>query len=211
MIGICRQAQKARDWGPLSEADVADAIQLAKQAIELGKDDPDTLWMAAHCLSALAGEHAVAVGAIRRALTLNPNCAHAWMARGLVSAFSEPDAALQSFQRAMRLSPLDPLTYIFTAGMAFAHSTAGRYEEAIEWADRSLYEQPRFTAALRIKVALCIHLDRVEEARQWLERLLHQQPGMTIAGLRSYAARFTAPEFLTWYLDSLRKAGLPEE
>jgi len=31
---------------------------------------------------------------------------------------------------------------MFTTGVAMAHSAAGRYEQAAQWADRSLREQP---------------------------------------------------------------------
>jgi Flp pilus assembly protein TadD len=55
---------------------------LARRALEAGKDDPDALWMAGHTLALFAGESAVAAAATDRALVLNPNSAHAWMARG---------------------------------------------------------------------------------------------------------------------------------
>jgi adenylate cyclase len=87
----------------------------------------------------------------------------------------------------------------------------GRYEEAIEWADRSLHEQARFPMALRIRVASCAHLGRLPEARQWLARLLEVDPGLTISGLKAYAAMFLPVETVAVYLEDLRKAGLPEE
>src|SRR5712691_11197356 len=104
------------------------------------------------------------------------------MARGYVSYFqNRPGPAIDAFERAMRLSPLDPLGYLFTCGLAFAHVIAGRYEEAMEWADRSLRELPRFRTAVNMKVILCAHLGRIEEAREWLGRLLEIVPGLTIA------------------------------
>jgi hypothetical protein len=60
---------------------------------------------------------------------LNPNSAHAWMARGFVSyCQNRPSPAIEAFERAMRLSPLDPQIHLFTCGLAFAHIAAGRYE-----------------------------------------------------------------------------------
>ena len=44
--------------------------------------------------------------------------------------------------RGRGLSPLDPLTYFASTGMAFAHAFAGRYDEAISWATKALHEQP---------------------------------------------------------------------
>jgi adenylate cyclase len=97
--------------------------------------------MAGHVILLFGGDHAGAASVIDRALMLNPNSAHAWMARGAVSYFqNRPGPAIEGFERAMRLSPLDPLGYLFTCGLAFGHTIARRYEEAMEWVDRSLRE-----------------------------------------------------------------------
>jgi adenylate cyclase len=109
----------------------------------------------------------------------------------------------------MRLSPLDPLGYMFTGVLALAHFSAGRYEDAIEWAERSLREQPRYMAALSTKGASCAHLGRIEEARDCLRQRLELQPGLTIAKYKP-VVRFLAPEIRALYVDGLRKAGLPE-
>jgi adenylate cyclase len=119
---------------------------------------------------------------------------------------------MEAFERAMRLSPLDPQIHLFTCGMAFAHIAAGRYEDAMEWVDRSLHELPRYRASMYVKVALCAHLGRLEEARDRLCRLQQMLPGLTIAW---YKARFgtgwLAPQIAAFYVEGLRKAGLPEE
>jgi hypothetical protein len=88
---------------------------------------------------------------------------------------------------------------------------AGRYEEAMDWVDRSLQEMPRYTAAIRVKVVLCTYLGRIDEARDWVGRLLDLQPGFTVTEMRAYATRFLAPEVLQIYTEGLRKAGLPEK
>jgi tetratricopeptide (TPR) repeat protein len=213
MIGWCRMFQRVQGWGPGSDAEVAEAVCLARQAIEAGKDDPDALWMAANSVSVFAGEHTTAASAIDRALTLNANSAHAWMISAYLSnRRNRPGPAIEAFQRAMRLSPLDPLNYIFSAGISFAHLAAGRYDEAVEWADRSLHEQPRYSPAMRYKVISLAHLGRLDDARRWLNRLLELQPGLTIAKDKAmYGATMFPPEVLAVFLDGLRKAGMPEE
>src|SRR5436189_537672 len=113
--------------------------------------------MAGWTLSLFTGEHAAGARIIERALGLNPNSAHAWMASGFVSCRrGQADAAMEAFQRAMRLSPLDPLTRGFTAGLAVAHLVARRYQEAVKWADRSLAAQPDYRPALRVKTAALV-------------------------------------------------------
>ena len=76
--------------------------------------------------------------------------------------------------------------------LAFAHLAARRFEEAIEWADRALHEQPRFIVAIRAKI--------VANARDRFQ----------IAEWRAFAAPLFAPEFLELYLTGMRLAGLPE-
>jgi cytochrome c-type biogenesis protein CcmH/NrfG len=77
--------------------------------------------MAAFTLFYFAGERAIAATAIDRALALNPNSAHAWMVRGYVS-LPESAAAIEAFERAIRLNPLDRLERGFIGGIAVAHS-----------------------------------------------------------------------------------------
>jgi adenylate cyclase len=188
-------------------------VILARQAIEQGKDDADTLWIAGFTLAYVAGEHATAGSVIDRSLKLNPNSAQAWSASGWVWAWrNQPKPAMEAFHRAIRLSPLDPLGYMFLGGLAFAHFVAREYEEAVEWADRCLREQPRFSSVLRVKIASHSHLGQIEEAREWLPRLLELQPGLTIARCRSFYAAMSMPaEILGMHIEGMRKAGLPEE
>ena len=167
--------------------------------------------MAGPTLAVLGGELAAAMSALDRATTLNPNSAQAWRECGVVNCFANrPDAAIAAAQRAMRLSPLDPLGYLFKSALAFAHTVAGRYEEAIEWADQSLREQERFVPSIRYRAALCGLLGRVEEGRDWLRRLVDARPGLTIATYMREAS-YQPPEIRTIFADGFRKIGLPEE
>jgi tetratricopeptide (TPR) repeat protein len=118
---------------------------------------------------------------------------------------------IEAFDRAIRLSPLDPRGYNLAAGRAMAHLAGRQYEQAIEWADRSVREMPRNALALRIKVVASAQVGRIAEAQAALFQLLQLQPELTISGFRAYAASNFAPEILAVYIDGLRKAGLPEE
>jgi hypothetical protein len=55
-----------------------------------------------------------------------------------------------STSRTRRLSPFDPLAFGNALGTALVHFAAHRFEQAIEWADRALHDQPRFTTAMRV-------------------------------------------------------------
>jgi len=185
------------------------SLRLARQALEAERDDAETICQAAWTLFFLAGEWAMAA-ALDRALALNPNAAHAWLARGTIRAHSnQPAAAIEAIERARRLSPFDPYTFHFDFVIAVAHLYARRFEQVIEWADRALHEQPRLAPAMQFKVIAFAHLGRLDAARAELSRVLAIDPKLTIARVREYA-HFAAPEIVELVVTGLRLAGLPE-
>ena len=212
MIGWCRTIQRVQGWGAPSGEEITDAVTLARQALEARRDDPDTIWQAAWTLFILAGEAALAETVLDRALTLNPNSAIAWQLRGWIYALrnAQPEAAIEAFDRAQRLSPFDPRGYFNGVGLAMAHLAARRFEQAIEWADRSLYTQPRTATAIRVKIVAYAHLGRLENARAALAQMLTIDPRLTVGAMRALGAPSFAPEFLELYLSGLRLVGLPE-
>ena len=123
----------------------------------------------------------------------------------------QPGPAIEAFERAMRLSPLDRLRRTFTVGIAIAHLAAGRYEQAADWAEQTLREEPGYRAALLCKTVACALLDRVDGARVTLSQLTEAQPGLTIARYSAFWSRMFSPALLAIWLTGLRKAGLPEE
>jgi adenylate cyclase len=137
----------------------------------------------------------------------------AWQCRGWIHVLrgNQPEAAIEAFERAKRLSPFDPFGYFNNAGLALAHLAARRFEQAIEWADRTLHTQPRAATAIRAKIIANAHLDRLDEARAALAQMLTIDPRLTVGAVRALAAPSWAPEFHELYLTGLRKAGMPEE
>jgi TolB-like protein len=210
LVGWCRVLQRVRGWGALSDEDIAEACLLARQALEAERDDAETIRQAAWSLFALAGEVAMAAAALDRVLARNPNAARAWSARGIIHALrNEPEAAIEAIERARRLSPFDRHAFGYAVNIAVAHLVARRFEQAIEWADRALHDQPRTVSGMRTKVVALAHLGRLDAARTELSRVLAIHPKLTIAGFREYA-HFMAPEVLELFVDGLRLAGLPE-
>jgi adenylate cyclase len=212
MVGWGCAGQRFQGWGALSEADMTEAVALARQALETARDDTETLWRAGYALFVLAGEVAVAEAMVDRAVTLNPNAANAWVMKGNFLALrNRPDGAIEALDRARRLSPFDPIGYLNTVSMALAHFAARRFEEAIDWAERALHDQPRLITALRVKAAAHAHLNRLDEARTELGRVLAIDPRLTIARYRAALGPAIAPDVFELLVVGLRRAGLPEE
>ena len=168
--------------------------------------------MAAHTLNFYAGQRDVAAAVVDRALALNPKPAHAWMVRGYVSLnLDQTGPAIEALERAMRLSPLDSLRRTFTNGIAFAHLRERRYEQALDWAEQTLREEPGYRMALITKAVASAHLGQMENAHTAVRQIIESQPGATIARRTAFWSRIWSPERISIYVEDLRKAGLPEE
>jgi hypothetical protein len=113
---------------------MAEAVTLARRAAAIGKDDAIALWSSGMSLAYGAGAVETGVVLGDRATILNPNLAIAWSVSGWMRVYlGEPADAIERFERAMRLSPLDHLAHMSYAGMCFAHICAGQYDEAASW------------------------------------------------------------------------------
>ena len=204
--------QRRSAWrGTVSPGDIAEGIRMARQALDAGRDDPDTLWRAGFALSRLAGETALGLAAINRSVALNPNAAMGWVAKGFVHAhLNQPEAAIEALNQALRLSPFDPLGFYIASGFAHAYLAARRLETAIEWANRALNDKPGLATPKQVKVVALAHLGRVDEARAELARMLAMHPKHSIANFRALFVPTMASESVEFYVAGLRLAGLPE-
>jgi len=211
LIGLCRANQRLQGWGALSDDDIGEACRLARQVLEAERDDAESISQAAWTLFRLAGEVATAAAALDRALALNQNVVYAWVTRGNIHALrNEPAEAIEAIERARRLSPFPQHTWAYASCIAGAHFAARRFEQAIEWADRSLHEQPRLVSSMRVKAAANAFLGRLDEARAELGRMRAIDSKPTIAWFREKYPHW-APEVLDLYVTGLRLAGLPEK
>ena len=210
LFAWCRILQKTNNAA--TDQEIGEGGGFARKAIDFGNEDPDALWMGGWGLLMLAGERAAGLSAMERAVALNPNCAYAWNFLGWSYAYyNEAAPATEALLHAMRLSPFDPQSWMFAGGFAHARFAAGRYEEAIEFADRALHAQPRATAVLSVRIAACGNLDRLEQGRECVKRLQETDMWSRVVAFRKVAEKMLSPEVLAIYLEGLRKAGLPEE
>jgi adenylate cyclase len=210
MTARCYAYRAAQGWAadPNEEAD--EAVRLAHAALDADSGDPEVLHLAGFTLAYVGGDNQSGSLLIGRSLSINPNSAEAWSASGHIRGWmSDPDTAVEHFERAIRLSPFDPLLSTFYGGIAMAHFGAKRYGAAVEWADKAVRIGPRFLPAYRWLAAGLARLDRLEEARAAARRVMVLDPSGTLAKLRKNRCSFNTA-LLDDYLDGLRKAGLPE-
>ena len=159
--------------------------RLAQRAVELGKDDAIALAASGYALAYVVRDLEVGAALIDRALVLNSNLAEAWFCGGWVKNWlGEPEAAIERFARAMRLSPLDPWVTRMRSGTAYAHFFLGRYDEAASWAAMALQDNPDFQPGLRIAAASNAMAGRPEQAHKAMARLRQLNPALRVSNLK---------------------------
>jgi adenylate cyclase len=144
------------------------------------------------------------------ALEINPNESLAWLLKGTLHAFKdEGDLAVDGTERALALSPLDPLRYFYDSLAATAAASAGRYDRAIELGKRSLRSNRTHTSTYRAIAIAQAMSGRTDDARETVRSLLGLEPGFCLASFvaRSPTSRFAHGQRI---VDALRRAGVPE-
>lgn len=189
-------------------ANRAKALQLAREAASLDSNDPLVLTVLSAAYN-LVGQVDLGLAAVEKALTLDPNSAWAWLRSGWSNTYMRRyDTAIEHFQRAMRLSPLDPMRFSALIGIGAAYLAKDQWDEAVQWIEKGLCERPDAAWGYRLLIAAYAAADRLEEAKQAAVRFLGAYPDMTV----SKAIEITPPSspLRGRIAAGLRKAGLPE-
>jgi TolB-like protein len=204
--GICYSRRKTRGWATNHAQELAEAERLARRAVALGRDDAVALYTAGFTLAHVVGDLDAGANLIDAALAIDPNSAGGWYYGGWVKIMlGEPEEAIEYQARSMRLSPMDPLRGLMRAATGFAHLLAGRYDEAISWAQRACLDQPNFPVAWRLLASSSALAGRLDQAQEALARALQLDPGLEMSTL---SATFRRAEDFERYAEGLRLAGL---
>jgi adenylate cyclase len=203
------QEDVIRKWSASPGHSIAEMERAARQAIEA---DPNYPW--AHSASGAAyritGQWDKAIAAFERAIQLNPSFSNAYFQLAICLAVTgRPDEALAKMDKAIRLSPQNPLMNQYHWAIALAHSAARRYEEAVEWGEKSRRLTSDDPVVYPTLVMSYAHLGRLEEARSLKDAWLRLQPQASLASVRSRMPNLD-PELVERTIDGLRRAGLPE-
>ena len=223
MAANCYVRRKQTRWWADEAKDTADALRVARAAVEFGNDDVIALSAGGWTLAYVGLELDDGIAFIDRALELAPNLAPAWTYSGWARMFrGEYETAIKHLAESMRMSPLNPLMVartgaaarIFLAhqqtGVAFGHYFAGRYDEAGRWAERALRTQPDNHSALRIGAAAAAMGGCLTSAKHLCGRLQHVDPGACLSNMASTFGPYRNPEHRARFAEGLRRAGLPD-
>jgi tetratricopeptide (TPR) repeat protein len=186
-----------------------EVLEIAEHACLLAGPDPFVLAIAAHlfCYLGLAYDRAEAM--IEQAVSLNPNDSMAWGRRGWISVMCvEPARAIESFERQVRFSPLDPQRVSSWNGIAFAHFHTRDYDQGRAVALKAL-ELSADAHTLCALIANEVGAGRREEARTAASRLLKLRPHIRASHSRRLFPMRSAEQAERIFA-ALRDSGIPE-
>jgi adenylate cyclase len=132
LAGVCHTLNVVFGHAIDPQFERKEAVRLLHLALSLDDGDPDTLAWASLISAFMVGDSESAIEMADRAVALNPNSFQAWHYRGWVyKTAGLPEEAVRSFERAIRMSPIDPLLHRSFVGMAQAFVELRRFEEAV--------------------------------------------------------------------------------
>ena len=196
-------------WASDLKSESDETLRLSRLALAIDPNDPETLATVGRMTGYFTSDFKTAIDLLNQSVALNPNLASSWSRRGwtYLSAGVNAQEAMLSFERFVRVSPLDPLLYINFAGMAIALIELGRFGEAVEIANRALRQNQTYALTYLGLAAALAHLGRQAEASEAVARLLELNPGFRISEWTSRAAGHVKTKL---FVEGFRLTGLPE-
>jgi adenylate cyclase len=207
LAGWCHAQRSVYQWAEDIGHTQARALSLAERAAAISSDDPLILAVLG-AIHTFVRNHGTARVLLERALSIDPNAAWAWTRLGWLDNYADkPDQAIEKFERALRLSPLDPANFNNHVGIGSSHEVAGRHDQAAAMYRRGLEEQPHALWIYRNLASSLAGAGRMAEAREAYAQLMRAYPDLTAAKFRQ--AMVFSSATLDRMVANLQKLGLP--
>jgi TolB-like protein/class 3 adenylate cyclase len=184
------------------------ALRHARAATAHNVDDATALAVGAMVLNHLDDDPKEALNAIKRALTSNPSSAIALYFGAELHGWNGDLATATAYaDRALRLSPFDPLAYVAHVGLAVGAVYEGRYEEsAAQWAECARVN-PGLGAFVMAQAWALALAGRLDDGKRICARALELEPGLCI---RTIVEAGFPPAIADKAVSGGRLLGLPE-
>jgi adenylate cyclase len=208
LTGWCHAQRSVYNWAEDIAESQAKARALAEQAAALSGDDPLILAILG-AVHTFVRNYGTARVLLERALVLDPNCAWAWSRLAWIENYADqPVKAIENFERAIRLSPIDPMNFNNYAGIGSAHEISAEYDQAVTFYRRALLERPHASWIYRNLASALAGAGKTEEATQAFAEMMRHYPGLTVAKFKQ--AMVFSPASMDRMARHLQSLGLAE-
>jgi adenylate cyclase len=196
-----------RGWTDSPAETLERALALARKAVELDDQSPQTHWALGYA-HLYRKEYDQAIAAVERAIDLAPNYADGYGLLAHIKNFTgDHEQALSLIQNAMDLNPYYTFDYPWNLGRAYYGLE--RYAEAAQALETAL-EKNATAAQVRLFLASSyLRLGRADDAEWEIEQVVMADPGFTVSQVANTLPLVDQTR-LDGLLDDLRQVGLPE-
>ncbi len=197
-------------WTDSPERTLEIALAQARKAVAMDPRDAEAHAMLAFALIT-AGDSAGSLESARRAVDLNPSFPLALTFLAYMSHMigHPPQQSIDLVHRAMRLSPQDPIEWLFYDALGGAYWNAGRCEEGLAVSRRLIALLPSYYFGYIWGALNLVDLGKIEEAKEIIRQAQQVQPGLSLALLRRSLGAIGA-DVDRRMADALLQAGIAE-
>jgi adenylate cyclase len=168
---FCHARLVTEGWAEEPETNRRKGIDLARQALQAGENDPGILANAAHVLARFGEDIGAMVALVDRALALNPSFARGWNVSGTLRVWAgQPDLAIEHVETSLRLSPRERMG-LPLSNIGVAYFLKRQFDEAAARLLLAIQDDPGFPVSYRFLAACYAHMGRLDEARAIVARL----------------------------------------
>ena len=193
----------------IDAADAARAEALLRQAVRLNErsDYTQIIWAVYHY--GVTGDLNAARRSIDRAFEINPNFAQGHLVLGWIQNLQgQPEQALESAKRATFSLAKNRIYHRIHMTNTISYLVMGRYEDAIEAADKTLQLSPDHALVLMFMASAAGLSGDPQQCDRSRQMLLAARPDFRISDVRRFP--FDDPADWQRVVDGLQRAGLPE-
>jgi TolB-like protein len=152
-------------------ADGRKAVELARNSLQVGGEEPGTLVNAALVLAYFGEDIGAMLALIDRALMLTPSFARGWYLSGVVRNWAgQSEIAVEHVERSLRLSPHIRTGWAL-AVIGAAHFLGRRFDEAVPKFLLAMQEDASYPDLFRYLAACYAQMGRLDDARAVVTRL----------------------------------------
>jgi TolB-like protein/Tfp pilus assembly protein PilF len=209
LLAVTHQQEAYFQWTDFPTRSFAESARIAQESVNLDPENPLAL-LVLGWTSLVTGDRQKMIDALERSIQIDPSQAVTHGVLGMALAWAgRSDEAIENAKKAMRLSPHDPMMHFFFLVRGIAHFAAEEYEEAADWAQRSIERRAVEPGAHRYLAASHVYLGRMDEARRVMQEMYQLDPDFSLAVDRIVLST-AEPAFVERLHNGLRKAGLKE-
>jgi tetratricopeptide (TPR) repeat protein len=173
------------DWPGAQPEDREAARRMARAAIDGGADAPLPLALGGAVHASLTRDHDFALAAVDRAMMINANAAAVLGFDALTRCVcGSYDTAIEHAEKALQLSPLEPLVYHAAVALALSCLLSGRTEEAVAHARKAIDGNRNFAFPYCVLALASAKLGRPDEAAEAVRQLARAAPQFRLESLR---------------------------